>query len=179
MSVKQTGNPLRINDTAQTKLVIDKNYQKFKHNLFNSSSTAKQPIAEMTRIVENLHKETPNVPKPFPCLLCEKSFLQKKELDRHIVDMHESALYKCQICGKRYKDKNVFKHHVNKHNNVFKCKQCGKILSDGYQLRYHLFTHQKVRPHKCQWCDKSFAHANGKKYHLRTNHLEEQGLAET
>eukprot|EP00111_Clytia_hemisphaerica_P019547 TCONS_00057627-protein len=171
--VNQTGNPLKMDTAPPTKLVIDRNYQKFKHNLFNTPSI---PMYQNTETTSRVSSNSNEVSKAFPCLLCAESFLLKKELEQHIIEAHESVLYECKICGKKYKDKNVFKIHFQRHGKTFQCKECGKILRSQSTLKNHAYTHQKVKPYKCRFCDKTFAYSNGRNYHIKTHHLEEQGL---
>ena len=52
----------------------------------------------------------------------------------------------------------------------FKCEYCGKIFKDINHLRDHRNTHTGERPHVCKYCGKTFASKGNKYAHQRQAH---------
>lgn len=89
--------------------------------------------------------------KPHACHLCNKSFLRKRELDRHIATHTGMKPFKCSSCDKRFGRKDKLVRHMRIH-------ETGKILI-----------------HTCPICGSSFARKDSLVQHMRNhNPVEEQ-----
>lgn len=98
----------------------------------------------------------PNKPKPHKCSYCQKSFIKKIELTRH--------LYGHEPKTERPRD--------------YKCSDCDKAFTFRSDLRKHSITHQskgvRERKHHCHLCDhKSFYRSEHLKRHILSMHREE------
>ena len=70
------------------------------------------------------------------CIICEKEFLNQSSLDTH---------------GRK-------SHYFNEQLNKFQCDMCKKILKRFDSLEYHINAiHNNVKPHKCEFCNKTFS----------------------
>lgn len=76
-----------------------------------------------------------------PCTLCGKGFIYKKELERHVNNVH----------------KNIRK---------FVCEVCGMAFKMIGHLNYHSRSHTGERPNSCNICSKSFRRPGELKNHL-------------
>lgn len=85
--------------------------------------------------------EDPTGKKPFPCPMCEESFLKRKALS-----LHELT-------------------HAG--GEPFGCDDCDKKFPNASELRRHQVTHTGGKAHTCPHCDKRFALKHGLKQHLR------------
>lgn len=59
--------------------------------------------------------QTQPVFKPFQCQICQKKFLTKSDLNRHVTTHDPTKKYKCLICSAHLKTKQTFKRHEKRH----------------------------------------------------------------
>jgi uncharacterized Zn-finger protein len=66
--------------------------------------------------------------------------------------------YECEICKKRYKNKEGLKIHLLIHSGVkkFVCEVCGKAFALKNSLECHSRTHTGERPFQCNVCHQQF-----------------------
>lgn len=134
--------------------------------------------------------------KPHQCVECGRAFADPSNLNNHRLAVHsQNTPYACSICAKKFKRKNRWKEHLQKHledsdqeirasvsrkapyksrvknRQKSKCPKCGKILSDRASLQRHLLCHSGKRPYQCFYCNKTFRdHSDRNKHHrLHTN----------
>ena len=62
---------------------------------------------------------------------------------------------------------------INKKPRCFPCPDCGKGFRTNAEFKLHYMTHTGAKPHKCQFCDRSFRQRPHLKSHLYTWHKEE------
>lgn len=80
--------------------------------------------------------------KPHVCPLCNKSFLRKRELDRHIAIHTGMKPFKCTNCDKRFGRKDKLVRHMRIHENkIFNCQICGNTFTRKDSLAQHMKTH--------------------------------------
>ncbi|XP_018401745.1 PREDICTED: zinc finger protein OZF-like [Cyphomyrmex costatus] len=100
------------------------------------------------------HEKIHNGEKTFECEYCEKIFLQKGNLSKHVIAKHNndgcckdskdkydvSVPHKCGTCNKEFKDKWHLRRHEKIHNGekTFECEYCGKIFSQKGNLSKHV-----------------------------------------
>ena len=83
----------------------------------------------------------------FSCEICQKSFKNVQNLNKHIERFH---VYKCVKCDKTYQ--NI--HRLRQHNisHKFKCHKCEYFISDTAQgLKTHIFKHHENN-RECYCC---------------------------
>ena len=58
---------------------------------------------------------------------------------------------------------------------ILVCKICNKeqVSKSSSNWKKHFLTHSDVKPHKCQFCDKTFVQTNNLKAHMK-KHLKEE-----
>jgi uncharacterized C2H2 Zn-finger protein len=65
------------------------------------------------------HEKThlpPDMKMVFPCLTCDKKFVNKNSLKSHINSVHEmTQLFTCETCGKSFSTKSNLKSHLYSH----------------------------------------------------------------
>lgn len=110
------------------------------------------------------------------CDLCLKVYSTRKNISKHMENVHGSKRYSCNVCDFKTANKQVLERHKLIHgakvecpicfkivavlkthmiSNKLKecCVVCQKIFSAG-KLKRHMKTHD--RPHKCRSCDEAF-----------------------
>lgn len=97
--------------------------------------------------------------KEFKCTLCERSFEEKIQMQKHRRNC-KGRWYECYIC--RYSslhwDWNRFMVHFRKHtgDKPFQCKCCAKRFSSKRMLNFHMKYHPNEILSKCSFCQRRF-----------------------
>ena len=63
----------------------------------------------------------------FPCTVCDKKFVRKEILVRHINSIHLEIKHTCSLCDKEFSTKDSLKRHINdvhEEKRKFKCPEC-------------------------------------------------------
>lgn len=108
------------------------------------------------------HIRTYHTERTFECDLCNKKMATSVGLSLHMRH-HENPRprrehYRCDDCGKKFKDKSQLRNHMNTHTGLkpMQCSICQKNFAKRETLRQHLLTHTGKRPYECDLCDKTF-----------------------
>ena len=94
------------------------------------------------------------------CPLCNRAFVQKSTLTRHIRIVHEKLKpYSCKICKHSFSTKdNIYMHTLRKHpsSNLkpFSCEICIQSFYNEEALRRHKRKHKKGSVFECDFCHK-------------------------
>ena len=58
--------------------------------------------------------------RPHKCNQCEKAFVDKRHLQKHISTIHDGVkyCYKCDLCGKDFSDVTNLRTHIRKKHTV-------------------------------------------------------------
>ena len=80
----------------------------------------------------------------------------------------------CEFCEKQFVNKAVLKKHINAiHRNIylFKCphSNCERTFRTGYRLYVHELFHKGIKPFKCSFCGKGFAEKGTLKVHQKSH----------
>ena len=89
---------------------------------------------------------TPGNRKSYFCTLCDKSFANSSNLNRHMQIHTGKYSYYCQICRKGFNETNNYKAHMNKHEGrSFPCQFCNNRYSSERSMKDHMrAVHGKV-----------------------------------
>ena len=133
--------------------------------------------------------------KPFKCNVCEKTYATKYQVTDHekkhnkkISEKSENTglgetskkgtklhlptkTYKCDICGKFWKNADRLKIHLRFHTGEkpFQCDVCGKSFVTRSHVKRHKLIHSEVKPHQCTVCEKTFTFNQQLTVHMRTH----------
>ncbi|XP_035713701.1 gastrula zinc finger protein XlCGF7.1 isoform X2 [Folsomia candida] len=139
---------------------------------FHDSAT----LRKHTEVVHST-SERPRLPCGFPN--CEKTFLDKRCVSRHIKTDHveNPVRFSCILCGKEFKNRGDLGHHILTHTTEkpFKCANCGRSFSEKQNLKRHEKVHLErstrvmSKCHICTHCQ-TFLTRNGLQGHIRIVH---------
>lgn len=133
-----------------------------------------------------VHVKTHTSEKAFKCDHCPLAFNQKVHLNDHILSHHTNMRpFSCHLCNKTYVSKSVLKKHLKKHLGLYKhsCEVCGKLFFERSALKKHMRTHttnfplnklKSEEPLQCYSCLTYFHF----KYKLITHQMLEHGLCQ-
>ena len=82
-------------------------------------------------------------PRPHQCDQCEKSFLYRKDLARHLVCHSDERPFECDQCGQAFKRYSHMKAHLDRHakERIWQCSVCCKGFRYEGFLRQHMEMH--------------------------------------
>jgi len=94
----------------------------------------------------------------FHCDICLKSFVSKRNVQRHMLSHTGEKPWMCEFCFKRFRQKPHLEQHVNIHKGIKNsiCSVCNKAFNHRSNLVTHMATHSNVRPHSCEICGENF-----------------------
>lgn len=71
---------------------------------------------------------------------------------------YKEALFKCDICGKRFTKLGSMGKHIDTHpvHSPHVCRMCGRGFESEKELKYHRSGAHIIRPFKCEFCEKTF-----------------------
>ena len=126
------------------------------------------------------------------CPICGKKLALKRNLRRHIKEVHEGSKEKpvknhgephkpkCGLCGKVYSSKNKLVEHLhNKHGVArkggpkIKCSKCDFEHASHSRIKAHMtLKHSSSFDFECSFCDAKFKSKGGREKHTRIVHKQ-------
>ena len=121
-----------------TSFRLQRHIKKFHGGVTPTMANSDTPIGDDSNVAE--------MPRPYSCQLCQKSFTSHAYLASHIRKAHEKR---------------------------FRCEECGKCYGGSSYLREHIeAVHRKTKNFICQYCSASFYSKTQLTNHCMRNHSE-------
>ncbi|XP_058460855.1 zinc finger protein OZF-like isoform X2 [Malaya genurostris] len=115
-----------------------------------------------------------NVISEYRCDMCGKYFKDKYKLNYHVRIHSPELSHRCDVCGKVFAHQSTLSNHKRIHSGerAFKCATCGKAFVQSSALSNHTKIHTGERPHECLICGISFIQKINLIYHIRIHSNE-------
>ncbi|XP_072465326.1 zinc finger and BTB domain-containing protein 40 [Notamacropus eugenii] len=126
--------------------------------------------------------------KQVPCRECGEMKASKKELEKHLQEVHGGTgtpgtpkkkkrrlPVTCDICGREFAHASGMQYHkLTEHfdEKPFSCEECGAKFAANSTLKNHLRLHTGDRPFMCKHCLMTFTQASALAYHTKKKHAE-------
>ena len=122
-------------------------------------------IEDQPNVVSNLKNADPlnvdeGIKNHHKCDICSKSFNNKNNLKRHIINAHNELTHQCEFCEQRYyKPSDLRKHTKRVHEQIrnHKCDTCTKAFTSKKDLMVHIDSVHKGLKHTCELCGNDFS----------------------
>lgn len=106
------------------------------------------------------------------CRECGKGFYTVTALKIHKRVHNGDRPYKCDVCGRDFRQWSDLKYHkesIHSSQKMFKCEFCGKEFARKYSLNVHRRIHTGEKNYKCEYCNKTFRASSYRLTHMRTH----------
>ena len=119
----------------------------------------------LTNHINNVHQERQNI---FRCCKCRRKYNVFNMYIEHL-GTHPKKEYKCQECGKQFKDAHLLSLHSPTH--LIQCPFCSRTFKDMKLLEDHVNNaHGQAlaeENNKCSYCDAAFEMVHGLQEHSK------------
>ncbi|XP_014237674.1 zinc finger protein 596-like [Trichogramma pretiosum] len=136
----------------------------------------RQPCQVCGKLIRmcNLQKHTNAHTTAGVCGFCEQKFESRYKLKKHLVAVHNSVHYTCDICNKKCILKSEVRAHIKRKHNFgakYECKLCQKVYKEPTSLSKHVkSSHEGIR-HECHECQKTFTRKPNLTKHIKLKHI--------
>lgn len=125
--------------------------------------------------IDRSHKSMVDDQDLYICNFCEKPFLIKENLKKHL-ETHTNTenSFKCIYCDKVFAYHILLMQHEKRHmvKGRHQCTLCSMSYSCRNLLYMHVKSHLKIKDFICQYCGKEFLRPNSLKRHVEVSHGE-------
>ncbi|XP_054276729.1 zinc finger protein 658B-like [Macrosteles quadrilineatus] len=112
------------------------------------------------KIAMERHTRNKHAKQPFTCTRCDQQFETASKLlnhkRKHLKEEQPPEVAFCEICGKTYKSREIYKRHLRNHSDEkpFKCDVCGAAFKQRVTLKTHSRVHNSVGKYICNRCSR-------------------------
>ncbi|KAJ8716284.1 hypothetical protein PYW08_013569 [Mythimna loreyi] len=123
--------------------------------------------------IDRVHKSIVDDPELYICNFCEKPFLVKENLEKHLQTHSKTEnSFKCIYCDKVFPYHILLMQHEKRHlvKGRHQCTLCSMSYRCRNLLYLHVKSHLKIKDFICQYCGKEFLRPNSLKRHVEVSH---------
>ena len=114
------------------------------------------------------HMKVEHGMKPWLCGPCDKRFMERQNLQFHLMSHGDQRNFACDICNKSFSNpRQLYTHRALHLGRRFLCQECGYRARSSANLRGHVRSKHEARSHTCNLCNKKFSSGNNLRNHQR------------
>ena len=120
--------------------------------------------------------------KPFPCSVCQKTFMNNSALSCHLKVHSDSKYYQCPICNTGFDTTGAMREHSFIHannNGTFDCPHCSKVFVEFLVLKKHMRGFHTFKSFPCPNCDKVFPRMDKLRLHMLRHSSVKEFMCDT
>ncbi|XP_050439590.1 zinc finger protein 888-like [Adelges cooleyi] len=163
-------NEISTTNKCLVKNEVDNNYDiNFPCKATDTSNNTKTMDCSLNKTIENDSEKNIHKLRRFDCNICQRRFITKSNIIRHIAKSHSSTSIEKKAPQKNkvnHRNSRIKKYTQNK-DGLFNCGICVKTFSSKSNLRRHWRIHTGEKPYKCDDCIKRFGQISHLKIHER------------
>ena len=111
-----------------------------------------------------------NQKENFSCSKCNKQFVNKGTLNKHMQYHTGKFSAYCDTCRRGFPNVGHFKEHMRSHQGLkYHCEYCSKPFTSTKRLRYHTSVHTGEYRFTCQKCGQGFNEKNVLEKHMNSH----------
>lgn len=112
---------------------------------------------------------------PHQCPECDKQFVFRDHLTRHVQNVHRRSRLACPDCPRTFFSDKHYQHHLDTHRlgQGFPCMICNNFYETKAALEHHSQSHSESLPLECELCKQRFKFSQGLSVHRRFQHRRE------
>ena len=117
------------------------------------------------------HMVTVHNMKPWLCDVCDKRFAVRQNLQYHQMSSHgDKKNYACDICNKSFANpRSLYTHRALHLGKRYLCQDCGFRARSSANLRGHVKAKHEAKQYCCKDCGRKFSSGNNLKNHMRVH----------
>lgn len=109
--------------------------------------------------------------RPRTCATCEKTFVEKKELEEHELTHSKERPYSCPHCDRTFSSNFSLWNHMSAQTGEgpYRCSGCPEVFEHECALRKHDSVFTGHKPFSCSTCQRTFAFRKALTRHKRSH----------
>ena len=116
----------------------------------------------------------------FKCDKCSASFVNNRNLTRHVAESHSEESFQCKTCLKTFKSRRVRDEHASMVHSEkqYECETCGKKFNKRSNIIRHQLIHTRKQKYNCAVCKLEFETPHELKTHHTAEHSRKRKTPE-
>lgn len=108
-----------------------------------------EPPERPTKNYKVTQQQTSSPSNTTQCSICNKMYVSRSNLRRHLNEVHLNRLNECKICKIKLGSKRKLSYHLKRHGQLLECDFCGRQCIPRHLMHRHMMDHKTAIINKC------------------------------